>query len=102
MALNPVEMTQPVVVSRKMVRFSLTEGRPIMANQNQGQGQGQKQGQRNPVEEEKRSPSRSDQGYEPEIENPEPRHSDSRTAQDRDDVNTGGGEDRGPTKEFPR
>ena len=35
-----------------------------MANQNQGQGQGQpKQGERNPVEEEKRSPSRSDEGY---------------------------------------
>jgi hypothetical protein len=75
-----------------------------MANQNQGQGQGQqKQGQQNPVEEEKRSPSRSDDdGYKPEIENPEPRRSGSRTAQDADDVETGGGEERGPTKEFPR
>jgi hypothetical protein len=74
-----------------------------MANQNQGQGQGQQnqgQGQRNPVEEEKRSPSRSDDGgFDPEIE---PRRSDSRTAQDADDVETGGGEERGPTKEFPR
>jgi hypothetical protein len=75
-----------------------------MANQNQGQGWGQqKQGQRNPVEEEKRSPSRPvDDDYMPEIENPEPRHSGSRTAQDADDVETGGGEERGPTKEFPR
>ena len=73
-----------------------------MANQNQGQGQ-QKQGERNPVEEEKRSPSRSDDdGYKPEIENPEPRRSGSRTAEDADDVETGGGEERGPTKEFPR
>jgi len=73
-----------------------------MANQNQGQGN-QGQGQRNPVEEEKRSPSRSDDGgYIPEVENPEPRRSDSRTAQDADDVETGGGEERGPTKEFPR
>ena len=74
-----------------------------MANQNQGQGQGQNQGQRTPVEEEKRSPSRSDDGsFIPEVENPEPRRSDSRTAQDADDVETGGGEERGPTKEFPR
>lgn len=75
-----------------------------MANQNQGQGQGpQKLGQRHPIEEEKRSPSQSDADtYKPEIENPEPRRSDSRTAQDADDVETGGGEQRGPTKEFPR
>jgi hypothetical protein len=72
-----------------------------MANQNQWQGQ-QKQGQRNPAEEEKRSPSRSDDdGYKSEDESPEPRRSDSRTAQDADDVETGGSRQRGPTKEFP-
>ncbi len=72
-----------------------------MANQNQWQGQ-QKQGQRNPVEEEKRSPSQSDDdGYQPETENPEPRRSDSRTVQNAEDVATGGGDERGPTKEFP-
>ena len=73
-----------------------------MVTRNQGQGQ-QRQGQRNPVEEEKRSPSRSDEdGHKPEIENPDPRQSGSRTVPDADDVESGGGEQRGPIKEFPR
>ena len=74
-----------------------------MANQNQGQGQGpQKLGQRHPDEEEKRAPSQSDDDrYQPESQNPEPRRSDSRTGQNAEDVATGGGAERGPTKEFP-